>query len=77
MFIEKGISQFGFCSLMQCLLDRPNMHLLLEPHDHTVPLYGHAIFLSNLFFEAAHQPLTATLSGNTSGKATSLHIFNL
>lgn len=50
-------------------VDRPNVHRLLELFSHTIPIFGHGLFVAELVFESAHQPLKAALSRNTSCNA--------
>lgn len=51
------------------LIDRPNVHRLLELVVHTVPLYGHASLVGEMLFESMHQPLKRSLSKDTSPHA--------
>lgn len=46
------------------LVDRPNTHRLLELTTHTIPLYSHVLFVTELVFESSHQPLKYFLSRN-------------
>jgi hypothetical protein len=39
------------------LLDKPNVHRLIELYAHTIPAYGHVKHVTELLFESAHQPL--------------------
>ncbi len=51
-------------------VDRPNVHRMLELYYmHTVVVFGHASFISDMLFEAAHQPLKFSISKNTSKNA--------
>ena len=56
-------------------LDKPNVHRMIELYMHTVVVFGHALFISEMLFEAAHQPLKFSLSKNTSKNAhiTAVH----
>lgn len=39
------------------ILDKPNVHRLIELYAHTIPAYGHVKHITELLFESAHQPL--------------------
>jgi hypothetical protein len=39
------------------ILNKPNVHRLLELYAHTIPAFGHCRFVEELAFESAHQPL--------------------
>ena len=52
-------------------VDRPNVHRMLELYMHTIVIFGHALFVTEMLLEAAHQPLKASLSRNSS---TTAHI---
>ena len=45
-------------------VDKPNIHRVLELFQHTVPLFNHLVFICELVFESAHQPLKYFLSRN-------------
>jgi len=45
-------------------VDRPNVHRLLELAFHTIPLFNHILYVCELVFESAHQPLKFYLSRN-------------
>lgn len=48
------------CALSQRLrdvLDKPNVHRLVELYAHTIPAYGHVKHVAELLFESGHQPL--------------------
>ena len=47
------------------LVDKPNTHRLLELSLHTIPLFNHLMYVCELVFESAHQPLKFFLSRNT------------
>ena len=51
------------------LVDRPNTHRLLELTTHTIPIYAHALHISEMVFESAHQPLKFFLSRNTTSNS--------
>ena len=55
---EYGLSHASY----KRLIDRPNTHRLLELYVHTIPLYGHALLVSEMTIEAAHQPLKSAMS---------------
>ena len=44
------------------ILDKPNVHRLLELYTHTLPNFGHVLHVQELLFEGAHQPLKRALS---------------
>lgn len=46
------------------VLDRRNMHCLLEFYTHNVPLFGYALSISDLDFRSNHQSLKSSLSQN-------------
>ena len=46
------------------LVDKPNTHRLLELSLHTSPLFNHLLYVCELVFESAHQPLKNFLSRN-------------
>jgi hypothetical protein len=39
------------------ILDKPNVHRLIELYAHTIPAYGHVKHVAELLFESGHQPL--------------------
>lgn len=50
-------------------VDRPNTHRLLELTTHTLSIYRHLLYVCELVFESAHQPLKFLLSRNTTSKS--------
>ena len=50
-------------------IDRPNVHRMVELYMHTIVIFGHALFISEMLLEAAHQPLKFSLSKNSSSNA--------
>ena len=44
------------------VLDKPNLHRLLELYSHTIPAFGHVSHVQELVFETAHQPLKRCIS---------------
>ncbi|MEM1282988.1 MAG: hypothetical protein AAGG81_05485, partial [Chlamydiota bacterium] len=50
-------------------VDRPNTHRLLELTTHTLPTYHHLLFICELVFESAHQPLKFLLSRNNTSNS--------
>lgn len=69
MHINVVNSRYWFCTLMLRLLNGPNTNFLLDLYVHTAPLHGRDLFLSDLRFEANHEPLKASLSRNKSRKS--------
>lgn len=53
-------------------VDRPNAHRMLELTCHTLRLYSHLLFVSELVFESTHQPLKFNLSRNSTSNS---HIY--
>ena len=54
------------------VLDKPNLHRLLELYSHTIPAFGHVSHVQELVFETAHQPLKRCISrGNHQNAETS------
>ncbi len=49
---------------LSCYIDRPNIHRLLELVHHTMPMFNHLLYVCELVFESAHQPLKFSLSRN-------------
>jgi hypothetical protein len=39
------------------ILDKPNVHRLIELYAHIIPAYGHVKHVAELLFESGHQPL--------------------
>ena len=50
-------------------LDKPNVHRLLELSVHTVPLYGHALLVAEMIFEAHHQQFKSDMSSSSNQNA--------
>ena len=50
-------------------VDRPNTYRLIELTVHTLPLYNHLLYVCELVFEAAHQPLKFLLSRNNTANS--------
>lgn len=44
------------------VLDKPNVHRLLELYKHSIPAAGHVKHFTELLFESAHQPLKRAMS---------------
>ena len=62
----------SFCkNYPECIknVDKPNVHRMMELYTHTVIVFGHALFISEMLLEAAHQPLKSSLSRNNSSKS--------
>ena len=47
------------------MLDKPNAHRLLELAYHTIPMYGHALNISELALEQVHRNFKEWLEKNT------------
>lgn len=58
----------GFISGAVLFIDRPNLHMLLELYNHTVPLFCHALALSNFTFQPNHQRPKSSMSQDTARK---------
>ena len=58
------------------MVDRPNTHRILELTSHTLRLYSHILFVTELVFEATHQPLKFFLARNNTSNSHlhSVHI---
>ena len=57
-----------FCKIhgsLSKLIDKPNIHRLLELVTHTIPILSHCHLISEMLFESAHQPLKFSLSRNS------------
>ncbi|PXF41580.1 hypothetical protein BWQ96_08694 [Gracilariopsis chorda] len=48
--------------LLAKVLDKPNLHRLIELYGNTIPAFGHARHFTELVFETAHQPLKRCVS---------------
>ncbi|MEM1283339.1 MAG: hypothetical protein AAGG81_07280 [Chlamydiota bacterium] len=55
--------------IMKMHIDKPNVHRLLELTIHTIPLFSHALFISEMVFEGAHQPLKFSVSRSSNPNA--------
>lgn len=49
--------------------NRPNVQRLLELYTHTVPIFGHVQFISDMLFEYNHHPLKRDLSNKNNSSA--------
>ena len=47
------------------LIDKPNIHRLVELINRTIPTFGHVRIISEMHFETVHQTLNRALKGNT------------
>lgn len=59
---SSGFSALYNVSFAKSALDKPYTIKLLEPYRNSIPLYRHALFISNMSFEASHEPLKAALT---------------
>ena len=48
----------GLCAM----LDKQNLHRLLELYQHSIPAFGHVSLFQELVFETAHQPLKRSVA---------------
>lgn len=56
-YVKHAASLCVECTMARGALNRPNTDRLLELYRHSIPSYGHALFISDINFEAKHQPL--------------------
>lgn len=49
-------------TLLSDMLDKPNLHRLLELYQNSLSVFGHVSLFQELMFETTHQPLKRSLS---------------
>lgn len=59
----------GQSAIAKRALDKPNLHRLIELHEHSIPALGHAREFMELVFECAHQPLKRCIARSNHNEA--------